>query len=51
MLEDEIDHRATVYTAPASNANITPAITAALQEHGYLCALSVTDDINRAAVG
>ncbi|MDE0463561.1 MAG: polysaccharide deacetylase family protein [Caldilineaceae bacterium] len=47
VLEDAIGHRVTVYTAPGSNANITPKITAALQEHGYLCALSVTDDINR----
>ncbi len=47
VLEEAIGQRVTVYTAPGSNANITPAITAALQESGYLCALSVTDDINR----
>lgn len=47
VLEDATGRRVTVYTAPGSNANITPAITAALQESGYLCALSVTDDINR----
>lgn len=47
VLEEAIGRRVTVYCAPGSNDNITPAITAALQAHGYLCCMSVTDDINR----
>ncbi|MBV7333344.1 polysaccharide deacetylase family protein [Chloroflexi bacterium TSY] len=47
VLEEAIGRRVTVYCAPGSNDNVTPAITTALQENGYLCAMSVTDDINR----
>jgi peptidoglycan/xylan/chitin deacetylase (PgdA/CDA1 family) len=47
VLEDAIGCRVTAYTAPGSNENITPAIVQALRENGYLCALGITDDVNR----
>lgn len=46
VLEEAIGRRVTSYCAPGSNDNMTPMITAALQDAGYLCAMSVTDDIN-----
>ncbi len=46
VLEDAIGHRVVSYCAPGSNANMTPTITQKLIETGYLCAMSVTDDVN-----
>ena len=46
VLEDAIGHRITAYTAPGSNVNLTPTITEALIENDYLCAMSVTDNVN-----
>jgi len=47
VLEEAIGRRVVTYTAPGDNSNMKPVILAALREAGYLCALSVTDDINR----
>lgn len=46
VLEDAIGARVTAYTAPGSNYNMKAVIIEALKEAGYLCALSITDDIN-----
>jgi len=46
VLEDAIGHRVVSYCAPGDNSNLTPTITEALIENGYLCAMSVTDDVN-----
>ncbi|MHB0876847.1 MAG: polysaccharide deacetylase family protein [Anaerolineae bacterium] len=47
VLEEAIGTRVVAYTAPGDNSNMKPVIISALQEAGYLCALSVTDDVNR----
>jgi peptidoglycan/xylan/chitin deacetylase (PgdA/CDA1 family) len=47
VLEEAIGHRVTTYVAPGSNVNITPLIVEALRDSGYLCALGVTDEVNR----
>ncbi len=47
VLEDAIGARVTAYTAPGDNSNMKPVIIEALKRTGYLCALSVTDDVNR----
>ena len=47
VLEEAIGCRVVTYVAPGSNVNITPAIVDALRTAGYLCAMGVTDDINR----
>jgi peptidoglycan/xylan/chitin deacetylase (PgdA/CDA1 family) len=47
VLEDAIGARVVTYTAPGDNSNMKPVIIEALKQNGYLCALSVTDDVNR----
>jgi len=47
VLEEAIGARVTTYTAPGDNSNMKPVIIEALKQSGYLCALSVTDDVNR----
>jgi hypothetical protein len=46
VLEDAIGHRVVAYCAPGDNSNLTPTIIDALREYGYLCGMSVTDDVN-----
>jgi peptidoglycan/xylan/chitin deacetylase (PgdA/CDA1 family) len=46
VLEEAIGERVVVYCSPGNNANMPPAIEPA-KAAGYLCALSITDDINR----
>jgi hypothetical protein len=46
VLEEAIGARVVTYTAPGDNSNMKPVIIDALKDAGYLCALSVTDDIN-----
>jgi len=46
VLEDAIGTRVVTYIAPGDNSNMKPVIVEALREAGYLCALSVTDDVN-----
>lgn len=47
VLEDAIGHRVVTYTAPGDNNNMKPVILEALRVHGYLCGLSITDEVNR----
>lgn len=47
VLEEAIGARVVAYTAPGDNSNMKAVIIEALKECGYLCALSVTDDVNR----
>jgi hypothetical protein len=46
VLEEAIGARVVAYTAPGDNNNMKPVIIEALKEAGYLCALSVSDDVN-----
>ena len=46
VLEQAIGHRVVTYTAPGDNSNMRAPIIQAAQQYGYLCALSVTDDVN-----
>lgn len=46
VLEEAIGARVVTYTAPGDNNNMKPVIIEALKEAGYLCALSVSDDVN-----
>lgn len=45
-IEDAIGRSVTVYTAPGSNANLTPEVLAVLLGYGYLAGVGITDDIN-----
>lgn len=46
VLEDATGHRVTSYCAPGDNSNLTPVVIESLIENGYLCGMSVTDDVN-----